>query len=184
MHTYLFISYLRIQFHTRLLAAARTHTGSHVSVMPLTLLYYYSETTHSCAAPPYLAAWVSGPLAYISFPHTFAPSHRAQVLIQSIKWTRAKICMLVVWFVADAAAHIRSRLRRHAPHARTSAIYTHAIFTGTFTYTQAHLHTHMHIISQTTDNAPHAIHTASIDPQIRNDLQHLSSIERPTMWYR
>ncbi len=33
------------------------------------------------AAPPYLAAWMSGPLAYISFPQTFAPSHRAQVLI-------------------------------------------------------------------------------------------------------
>ncbi len=38
------------------------------------------------------------------------------------------------------------------------------------------------LISQTTDDAPQAIHTASID-QIRNDPQHLSSIERPTMWY-
>ncbi len=40
---------LQIQFHTRLLAATRTHTDSHVSVPPLTLLYHYSETTHSCA---------------------------------------------------------------------------------------------------------------------------------------
>ncbi len=48
MHTYLFI-YLQIQFHTRLLAATRTHTDSHVSVPPLTLLHYYSETTHSSA---------------------------------------------------------------------------------------------------------------------------------------
>ncbi len=39
----------------------------------------YSDTTHSCTAFTYLAAWMSGPLAYVSFPQTFAPSHRAQV---------------------------------------------------------------------------------------------------------
>ncbi len=44
-------------------------------------IYCYSEITHSCTASPYLAAWMSGPLAYVSFPQTFAPSHRAQVLI-------------------------------------------------------------------------------------------------------
>ncbi len=48
VHAYLFI-YLRIPFHTRLLAATRTHTDSHVSVPPLTLLYYYLGPTHSCA---------------------------------------------------------------------------------------------------------------------------------------
>ncbi len=79
VHTYLYT--LQILFHTRLLAATCTHTDSHISVPPLTLLYYYSETTHSCAAPPYLAAWMSGPLAYIPFAQTFAPSHRAQVII-------------------------------------------------------------------------------------------------------
>ncbi len=30
--------------------------------------------------PTYLAAWMNGPIAYLYFPQTFAPSHRAQVL--------------------------------------------------------------------------------------------------------
>ncbi len=82
IHACLIIYTCRFSFvHIQLLAATRTHTDSHVSVPPLTLLYYYSETTHSCAAPPYLPAWMSGPLAYTSFPQTFAPSHRVQVLI-------------------------------------------------------------------------------------------------------
>ncbi len=40
----------------------------------------------------------------------------------------------------------------------------------------AYIRTYPHIlIFQTTDNAPHAIHTNSIDPQIRNDPQHRAS---------
>ncbi len=32
-------------------------------------------------SPTYLADWMSGPLAYLYIPQTFAPSHRAQVFI-------------------------------------------------------------------------------------------------------
>ncbi len=72
--------YLQIQFHTQLLPATRTHKDTQLSVSPS---HDYSDTTHSSTAraPTYLAAWMSRPLAYISIPQTFAPSHRARVII-------------------------------------------------------------------------------------------------------
>ncbi len=84
MHTYLYIpadsvSYTVIDSHT--------HTYGHTSFSAaphITILLCYSETTHSCTAPPYLAAWMSGPLAYtyiFSSDVCAFYSHRAQVLI-------------------------------------------------------------------------------------------------------
>ncbi len=50
------------------------------------------------------------------------------------------------------------------------SLYTGSSETITFTTTAPHI-----LIFQTTLNAPYAIHTASIDPQIRNDTQHRAS---------
>ncbi len=74
--------YIYLQIHTQLLPDTSTHAGTQVSVPPRP----HNTTTHkprtqAQRAPPYLAAWMSGPLAYVSLPQTFAPSHRAQVLI-------------------------------------------------------------------------------------------------------
>ncbi len=75
--------YLQIQFHTQLLPATRTHTDTQVSGPALTLLHtYYSETTHSCTAPPYLAAWMRGTACIYIFSSdvcAFSYPRRAQV---------------------------------------------------------------------------------------------------------
>ncbi len=39
--------YLQIQFHTQLLPTTSIHTDTQVSVPPLAILLYYSETTHA-----------------------------------------------------------------------------------------------------------------------------------------
>ncbi len=69
-------------------------------------------------------------------------------------------------------------------HISTATVQVSVILTCAFVISVINLHapaaetiTFMttapnNLIFQTTDNAPHAIHTASIDPQIRNDPQH------------
>ncbi len=62
----------------RLLVAHEVAMDTEVDPRPVNTC---EQVLPSCAAPLYSAAWMSGPLTYISVPQTFAPSHRAQVFI-------------------------------------------------------------------------------------------------------
>ncbi len=68
IHAYLFIYTCRFSFRHSC-CQPHAHIRTH-KFQCRPSQYNYSETTHSCTAPPYLAAWMSGPLRlhlYLSF---------------------------------------------------------------------------------------------------------------------
>ncbi len=79
MHTYVYtpadsVSYTVVASHKHTYGNTSFNAAPHNTTTQ-------KPRTHAQRAPPYLAAWMSGPLAYTYFPQTLAPSHRAQVLI-------------------------------------------------------------------------------------------------------